>query len=77
MLHQLISEKLAMEPKMHERLAMLVLAGKLDFTSFSSQRQQPYFAYDDGGSRSAYQRLDKVESKAGRVVIIPLQGAMS
>ncbi|PWJ47631.1 protease-4, partial [Dyadobacter jejuensis] len=32
---------------------------------------------DDGGSRSAYQRLDKVESKAGRVVIIPLQGAMS
>jgi len=69
-----------MEPRMHERLAMLVLAGKLDFTSFANNRKAPYFAYDDdsyGSSRSPYNRLQKVESKAGRIVIIPLEGTMS
>lgn len=62
---------------MHERLAMLVLAGKIDFSALSTQRRDPFFAYEDGSSRSPYSKLKRLDSKAGRVVVIPLEGAMS
>lgn len=85
MLHQLLTEKLAIEPRLHERLAMLVLAGKIDFNAIQANRAEPYFereilGFDDDDYRpsgSAYSRLTKVKTSDGLVAIIPIDGTMS
>lgn len=80
MLHQLLTEKWALEQRFHERMAHLVLAGKIDFKSFTENRKEPYFqsGVQAGlGYAQQYERLPKVGPKGGRVAIIPLMGVMT
>ncbi len=79
MLHQLITEKWALEKRFHERMAHLVLAGKVDFKSFADNRKLPYFQGIQAGLGYAeyYDYLPKVGPKGGRVAIIPLMGVMT
>ncbi|MDQ6479812.1 S49 family peptidase [Dyadobacter sp. LHD-138] len=76
MLHQLLTEKWALEPRFHERMAMLALSDKLDFKSFKIDRKQPYF---EAGSGNAwyYGELPKMSTKKGMVAVIPLMGTMT
>ena len=93
MLHQLMSEKWALEERFHERMAMLALADKLDFKSFSEGRKGPEIAMTlslaEGlaiaaelatvarAGASYYRNLPKLGTKAGMVAVVPLIGAMS
>jgi protease IV len=93
MLHQLMSEKWALEERLHERMAMLALADKLDFKSFSEGRKEPgialTFTMEEGlriaaevaettrASASYYKYLPKLGTKAGMVAVVPLIGTMS
>jgi protease IV len=80
MLHQLIVEKWALEARFHERMAHLVLAGKVDFKSFSDNRKEPYFqggVIAGLGYAEEYGYLPKVGPTGGRVAIIPLVGVMT
>lgn len=80
MLHQLLIEKWALEPRFHERMAHLVLAGKIDYKSFKENRKTPYFesvVEATSSNASYYGKLPKVATKSGMVAIIPLMGTMS
>lgn len=79
MLHQLIAEKWALEPKFHDRVAALILAGKIDLSSLQANRKSPYFESLQAGFGFAehYYRLPKVQTKQGKVAVIPLIGVMT
>lgn len=76
MLHQLLTEKWALEPRFHERMAMLALSDKLDFKSFKIDRKQPYFEAASGNAWY-YDNLPKMSTKKGMVAVIPLMGTMT
>lgn len=79
MLHKLVAEKFALEERLHDRLAMLILAGRINFDSFQEDRREPEFVPVNSASAggSYYEYLQKVPSKAGMVAIIPIEGTMS
>lgn len=77
----LINETWALEPNFHNRVANLVLSGKID--KFAAEqvlkRKEPYFAVVDPQAGSYYyeNRIPKIKSKSGLVAIIPLMGVMT
>lgn len=79
MLDRLITAKWALEPFYHERLANIILAGKL--TVFRvDDRREPYFEVVTPsaiGNGRAYEYLPKIKGKSGKVAIVPIMGAMS
>jgi len=78
MLHQLLTEKWALEPRFHERMAMLALADKLDYKSFKENRKMVYFeSQPQASADSYYGYLPRMSTKKGLVVVIPLIGTMS
>ncbi|TDB64394.1 S49 family peptidase [Arundinibacter roseus] len=87
MLHRFFSGPWAMEPRLHDRLAPLVLSGRVDLNAakLARDRRSPRFeivALDAPtknavGSGSAYRYLPKLGTKEGVVPIIPVIGTMT
>jgi protease IV len=74
---ELITRLWALEPRFHNRMAMAVLAGKLDLSNFPDKKE-PYFASATPSASYYYEKqVPKVKSKSGLVAVIPLMGTMS
>lgn len=77
----LINETWALEPTFHNRIANLVLSGKIDKFAADQllKRKEPYFAVADpqAGSYHYEKRIPKAKAKSGLVAIIPLMGVMT
>ena len=87
MLHRFLSGYWAIEPRLHDRLAPLVLSGRVDIDSakLARERRSPRFEVVEldapglsaVGSTSGYKYLAKMGTKEGVVPIIPIIGTMS
>lgn len=74
---ELITRTWALEPQFHNRIAMVALAGRLDYALSVKSRKEPYFARISAGSYYYENRITKVPTKSGLVAIIPIIGVMS
>lgn len=89
MIANLITKAWALEPTYHDRIAALVLAGKVDFAAHTQGRKVPYFEEiadtkaveinaEITAESSGYNYVvGKARAKSGFVAIIPVIGTMS
>ncbi|MER0439646.1 S49 family peptidase [Emticicia sp. W12TSBA100-4] len=89
MIANLITKSWALEPTYHDRIAALVLAGKVDFAVHTQGRKTPYFEEiadtkavgihaEITAESSGYKYVvGKARAKSGFVAIIPIIGTMS
>lgn len=89
MIANLITKAWALEPTFHDRIAALVLAGKVDFAAHTQGRKLPYFeeianakavgiSAEITAESSGYKYVvGKARAKSGFVAIIPIIGTMS
>ncbi len=75
MIANLVHKAWALEPNYHNRIAALVLAGKVDFQSYVLGRKEPYF--QPNASWGYESQVVKARTKSGFVAIIPVIGSMS
>lgn len=74
---ELITRTWALEPTFHDRMALALLSGRLNYAHQIRERKEPYFARVSAGSYYYENRIDKVPTKSGLVAIIPIIGVMS
>lgn len=85
MIANLITKAWALEPTYHDRIAALVLAGKVDFAIHTQSRKMPHFQEIEvigdanfNAESSGYKYVvGQARAKSGMVAIIPIIGTMS
>ena len=75
MIANLVHKAWALEPNYHNRIAALVLAGKIDWQLHVIGRKEPYF--QPTASYGYERNVTKARTKSGYVAIIPVIGSMS
>ncbi len=76
MIAKLIHKVWALEPTYHNRMAAIVLSGRMDWAAYQKDRKEPFFS-SVSASWGYDSKVAKIRSKSGLVAIIPIIGSMS